>query len=45
MLDETQLATSSAATAIPALSLSVSLLFFLHDLVFGTQTLRIHVFV
>ena len=34
-----QLATASAAAAIPAVSFSVSLLCFLHGIVFGTQTL------
>ena len=46
MKKKTQLATTaSAAATLPAVSLSVSLLCFLHDIVFGTQTLWIHVFV
>ena len=45
MRNKTQLATASAAATIPAVSLNVRLLFFLHDIVFGTQTLGIYVFV
>ena len=41
---KTQLATASAAATIPEVSLSVSLLCFLHGIVFGTQTLWIDVF-
>ena len=41
---KTQLATARAAAAIPVGLLSVSLLCFLHDIVFGTQTLWIRVF-
>ena len=40
-----QLAAASAAPTIPAVSFSVSLLCFLHGIVFGTQTLWSHVVV
>ena len=43
--NNTQLATASAAAAIPAVPLSVSLLCVLHGVVIGTQTLWMHAFV